>query len=181
MEFYGQLFKGCLSSLMTCYPYISNASQHMYGCYQVIVSQLQILDFEMDQFLCLSVCLWLFQQESNPTHPLWKYPVFFLSLLWLFIIVFQDGHFVLSSFLHFPDSVSSTSSRPNSAPTFHSFGMSAFSMTHRVGWVVRGTISSVSSAASSWPTSSLIQVFSSVLSLPVVVFGPLKYLVILSL
>lgn len=177
MEFYRQLFKGCLSSLMTCYPYISNASQHMYGCYQVIVSQLQILDFEMDQYLCLSVCLWLFQQESNPTHPLWKYRFF---LVFALVIYYCFPRWILSSFLHFPDSVSSTSAKPNSAPTFHSFGMPAFSMTHRVGWV-GGTVSSVPSAASSLPISSLIQVFSSVLSLPVVVFGPRKYLVILSL
>lgn len=44
-----------LAIIMTCYSDINKESQHIHGCYQFIVSQLQIHlsihDFEMDQFL----------------------------------------------------------------------------------------------------------------------------------
>lgn len=80
-----------------------------------------------------SVHLWPFQQELNPTHSHWKHPIFFLSLLWLFLIVFQDGYFELQAFCIFLTPISFTSARPNTQH-FHSFGMPASSMTHRDCW-----------------------------------------------
>lgn len=123
-----------------------------------------------------------FSTRVKPYWPTLEASYIFLSLPCLFLIDLQDGHFVLQVFFFFFSfswllfSLQVQAPTLN-APTFRSFGMPSFSVSHKGCWGW-GTMFSVLSSASSWPMCSLIRVVSTVLCLPEWVSGPLKYLVI---